>query len=129
MSSAAAPAAVPVLLAADDVRVRLTVEAVLEKSGYLVDSAASAAEAMDKVESGHYALVLCDLGGPSAGADVLRLARAQRYHPATAVLRSASETDVAAGSDERVLVKPIDVERLLTGITDLIGARAARRSR
>ena len=42
-----APADVRILVAADDMPARLTLEAVLHKSGYSVDSAASSAEAME----------------------------------------------------------------------------------
>ena len=43
-----ASGSVRVLVAADDVPARLTLEAVLAKSGYAVDSAASSTEAMER---------------------------------------------------------------------------------
>ena len=45
-----------ILLAMDNVAARLTLEALLRKSGYAVDSAASLPEAMEKVEGEQYAL-------------------------------------------------------------------------
>jgi CheY-like chemotaxis protein len=121
--------AAKILLAADDVAVRLTLEAVLGKSGYVVDSAASAEEAMEKIEGGQYALVLCNLRHGSAGGsdDVLRVAKAQEYRPATAVLSVSPESEGASEADE-VLVEPVDVAGLLTQITELLAGRAYGRS-
>ena len=45
-----------VLLVDDDVASRLTLKTVLEAGGYAVDSAASAAEAVDKLDEQQYAL-------------------------------------------------------------------------
>ena len=58
--------AVRILLAAREMTARLTLQAVLEKSGYLVDVASSPDNAIDRIETGQYALVLCDPRGDSA---------------------------------------------------------------
>ena len=50
-----------VLLVHDDPAARLTLQTVLEASGYRVDSAASAAEAVAKLDDQEYELVLSDL--------------------------------------------------------------------
>ncbi len=50
-----------VLLVDADPASRLTLKTVLETSGYNVDSAASAAEAVGKLEDSEYELVLSDL--------------------------------------------------------------------
>ena len=50
-----------VLLVDDDPTSRLTLKTVLESCGYRVDAAASAAEAVGKLEESEYALVLSDL--------------------------------------------------------------------
>ena len=50
-----------VLLVDDDLTSRLTLQAVLEAGGYFVDSAASAAEAVGKLDERQYELVLSDL--------------------------------------------------------------------
>ncbi len=130
-----APASQPadrvrILLAVDDVAARLTLDAVLKKSGYAVDSAASSAEAMEKIESGQYALVLCSFGNesPESSRNVLKLAQSQEYRPATAYL-TASPADSEADEDaERLLIEPVDVAALLTHIADLIGNRAVGRA-
>src|SRR6201996_2626372 len=77
-----------VLLVDDDLTSRLTLKAVLEAGGYFVDSAASAAEAVGKMDERQYELVLSDLQmeSPEAGLKVLAHARLMDYKPATAIL-------------------------------------------
>lgn len=123
---------VRILLAVDDVTARLTLDAVLEKSGYAVDSAASSAEAMEKIESQQYALVLCNLANESeeSSRNVLKLAQSQEYRPATAYLTaSPDDHSAAAGDAERLLIEPVEVPALLTHIAELIGNRAVGRAR
>ncbi len=123
--------AVRVLVAVDDVAARLTLEAVLEKSGYLVDSAASSAEAMEKIENGQYALVLCNLGGESmdASRNVLKMAQNQEYRPATAYLKASPEDGGSEAESDQLLIEAVEVPALLTQIADLIAGRAAGRAR
>jgi CheY-like chemotaxis protein len=122
---------VRILLAVDDVTARLTLDAVLKKSGYAVDSAASSAEAMEKIESGQYALVLCNFSGESAESsrNVLKLAQSQEYRPATAYLTASPDDSEADEDAERLLIEPVDMPTLLTHIADLIGNRAVGRAR
>ncbi len=121
---------VRVLLAMDNVAARLTLEALLRKSGYAVDSAASLPEAMEKVEGEQYALVLCNLRGesPEACRRVIKLAQTQEYRPATAYLTASPEKRKPQKSDQ-LLIETVDVPSLLTQVADLIAGRAADRSR
>ncbi len=116
-----------VLLVDDDPASRLTLKTVLELSGYTVDCAASAAEAMGKLEEREYELVLSDLQmeSPEAGLRVLAHARNMDYKPATAIVTSERTAEVHRSS--RVLIKPEDVPDLLSKVADLIGMRAMRR--
>ena len=77
-----------VLLVDDDPTSRLTLQTVLKAGGYNVDSAASAAEAVGKLDAGEYELVLSDLEmeSPEAGLKVIAHARMKDYKPATALL-------------------------------------------
>jgi CheY-like chemotaxis protein len=122
---------VRILLAVDDVTARLTLDAVLKKSGYAVDSAASSAEAMEKIESGQYALVLCNFSSESAESsrNVLKLAQSQEYRPATAYLTASPDDSTADEDAERLLIEPVDMPALLTHIAELIGNRAVGRAR
>src|SRR4029077_14714201 len=77
-----------VLLVDDDPATRLTLKTVLEAGGYKVNVAASAAEAVGKLDEGEYELVLSDLQmeSPEAGLKVLAHARMMEYKPATALI-------------------------------------------
>lgn len=127
---AAGPEVARVLLMEDDVAARLALQAILKASGYAVDSAASAPEAMDKLESEQYALVLC---GSAEGARddcrrVINHARLQDYKPATAYLTTSGEPGRRPKSG-RLLIEPLEVPALLTKIADLLADRAAGRAR
>jgi CheY-like chemotaxis protein len=115
-----------VLLVDDDVMSRLTLQAVLEAGGYLVDSAASAAEAVGKLDERQYELVLSDLEmeSPSAGLKVLAHARLMEYKPATAILTSRRNKRPAVGRP--VLIEPQDLPGLLSHVAHLISDRAVR---
>jgi len=119
-----------VLLVDDDPASRLTLKTVLEASGYAVDAAASAAEAVGKLEEGEYSLVLSELQmeSPEAGLTVLAHARMMDYKPATALI-TAYHNALPAPVNRRssLLIKPEDVPGLLSKVADLISQRATRR--
>src|SRR5438445_8454746 len=77
-----------VLLIESDVASRLTLQTLLRAGGYSVDVAASAAEALSKLDDGIYELVLSDedMESPEAGRGVLAYARSKEYKPATALV-------------------------------------------
>lgn len=118
-----------VLLVDDDLASRLTLKAVLEAGGYFVDSAASAAEAVGKLDERQYELVVSDLQmeSPEAGLKVLAHARLMDYKPATAIL-TTYQTDQNGRPDlhRPVLIKPEALPELLSKVADLISQRAAR---
>jgi CheY-like chemotaxis protein len=119
-----------VLLVDDDPASRLTLKTVLEAGGYNVDSAASAAEAVGKLDAGQYELVLSDLDmeSPEAGLKVLAHARIMNYKPATALITTTTYQNAKpAASRNSVLIKPEDVPGLLSKVADLISNRATRR--
>jgi CheY-like chemotaxis protein len=110
----------------DDLTSRLTLKAVLEAGGYFVDAAASAAEAVGKLDAQQYELVLSDLQmeSPEAGLRVLAHARLMDYKPATAILTTYQNRQTDAGRP--VLITPEDLPELLSKVADLISHRAAR---
>jgi len=121
-----------VLLVDDDPTSRLTLQTVLEASGYHVDSAASAAEAVGKLDEQEYQLVLSDLQmeSPEAGLKVLAHARMMTYKPATAIVttyQNAKSHHATPQKQVRTLVKPEDVPGLLAKVANLISERAARK--
>jgi CheY-like chemotaxis protein len=115
-----------VLVVDDDVASRLTLKTVLEAGGYFVDAAASAAEAVGKLDERQYELVLSDLQmeSPEAGLKVLAHARLMDYKPATAILTTYQNK--AADTRRPVFIEPEDLPGLLSKVADLISQRAAR---
>lgn len=123
-----------VLLVDDDPAARLTLQTVLETCGYSVETAASAAEAVGKLEDGEYELVLSDLNleSPEAGRAVLTHARLMPYKPATAMITAYldgayHDSKIAPVQGKSLLIKPVDVPALLSKVADLISERATRR--
>ena len=119
-----------VLLVDDDPTSRLTLQTVLQASGYHVDSAASAAEAVGRMDEAEYELVLTDLHleSPDAGYKVLAHARMMEYEPAAALISSSWSGGAGTLGDlPEVLIAPEDVPELLTKVANLIAERATRR--
>ena len=119
-----------VLLVDADPASRLTLKTVLETSGYGVDSAASAAEAVVKLEESEYQLVLSDLHLESAqaGLQVLAHAKMMAYKPATAFLTTYEKARPNLPRRENsMFIKPVDIPGLLSKVADLISERATRR--
>ena len=83
-----------ILLVDDDLAVLLTLKAVLELHGFEVDTASSTAEAISRMDTAVYQMVITDLRMESedAGMDVIRHARGKSYAPATALLTRSCAT-------------------------------------
>src|SRR5438445_13881819 len=112
-----------VLLVDDDPTARLTLKTVLEAGGYNVDAAASAAEAVGKLDEQEYELVLSDLQmeSPRAGLQVLAHARMMDYKPATAIVTTYqnAKPQITKPQKSRMLIKPEDVPGLLSKVAKL----------
>ena len=122
-----------VLLVESDVASRLTLQTLLQACGYAVDVAASAAEAVGKLDESVYELVLIDshMESPDAGRGVLAYARRKEYKPATALIhkhRDGSARNDRRKSSRRMLVETEDVSTFLGKVAELISLRATRRS-
>jgi CheY-like chemotaxis protein len=125
-----------ILLADTDLASRLTLKSLLSKAGYGVDSAATASEAIGKLDANEYQLVLADLRGESddAGAGLLAYARQKEFRPATALIIShLSEMNMETGKSDSpesvVRMTNENVSYLLASVAELIGHRADRRIR
>ena len=127
-----------VLLVDDDPTSRLTLQTVLQAGGYHVDAAASAAEAVGKLDEREYELVLSDLQmeSPEAGLKVLAHARMMDYKPATAIVTTYQNNihsdhnrpDHARLTKQvRMLITPEDIPGLLAKVANMISQRAARK--
>jgi len=122
-----------ILLVDDDVAVLLTFKAVLEISGFEVDTAASAREGKSRIRSHEYHMVISDMRMESdvAGREVIQAARTAPYHPAVALLTAFPEDEMGwdgAGPD-KILVKATHTRVLLQHIEKLFHSHAAKLSR
>jgi len=121
-----------VLLVDDNPTSRLALQTVLQAGGYSVDVAASAAEAIGKLEDNEYELVLSEavLESPQAGLRLLAHARNMRYRPATAVITTypVESRPRPVRRDQPVLIAWENLPELLTRIAELISKRAAKRA-
>lgn len=118
-----------VLVVDDDPASRLTLQTLLSAGGYRVDGAATAAEAVGKMDRQEYELILSDLQmeSPEAGLRVIAHAQLMAYQPATALVttwQNSSVRDQSAGGT--VLIATEDIPELLTRVANLIGERASR---
>jgi CheY-like chemotaxis protein len=123
-----------VLLADSDLASRLTLKSLLGTAGYAVEGAASAAEAISKLDAHQYQLVLADLRTESenAGPALLAYARQKDYRPATALIASdmsEPESGITAAADRVVRMSDENVSYLLANVAELISLRADRRMR
>jgi DNA-binding response OmpR family regulator len=119
-----------ILLVDDEVAVLLTLKAVLEISGFDVDTAASAREGKNKLRNHEYHMVITDMRmeNDASGAEVIQAARTASYHPAVALLTAfpiADEDWQSLGAD-KMLVKPMHTQVLLQQIEKLLAAHEAK---
>ena len=121
-----------ILLVDDDATVLLTLKAVLELNEFEVQTATSAAEALEKLTSGVYDMVITDsrMETDDAGFHVVRAAQQQSYRPATALLTAypPRTVDWNPNSVHSLLVKPIGTQDLLRQIEALLVQRQDARA-
>lgn len=121
-----------VLLVDDEVAVLLTLKAVLEISGFDVDTATSAREGKARIRHREYDMVITDLRmeDERAGLDVISEARDAAYKPAIALLTAFPEDDPEnpyLGAD-KLLMKPMHTRELLLQLEALLLQRDAELS-
>lgn len=113
-----------ILLVDDEVAVLLTLKAVLEISGFEVDTAASAKEGRSKLHTHEYQMVITDMRMESdaAGLEVIKAARAAAYQPAVALLTAfpAADEDWQEMGADKMLVKPMHTRVLLEQLEKLL---------
>jgi DNA-binding NtrC family response regulator len=113
-----------ILLVDDDATVLLTLKAVLELNHFDVQTAGSAADAIKKLATGVYDMVITDsrMETDDAGFHVIRAATQQAYRPATALLTAypPRNLDWQNNGVQSLLVKPIGTQDLLRQIEALL---------
>ena len=120
-----------VLLVHGELAPRLTLRTILQAGGYFVDVAGSASEALAKLDTNKYALVLSD--ERPGNHNLLAYARVKDYHPATATLAPSELEFEFTRSPGRAAhefsIRTANVPHLLEKVAYLIGLRASRRYR
>jgi len=120
-----------ILLVDDDLAVLLTLKAVLELHDFEVEIAASTGEALARMDSSTYHMVISDLKMETdeAGLEVIRAAHRQSYAPATALLTAfppseeSSINEMGAIGNNRpdsLLIKPVGTRDLVRQIEALL---------
>jgi DNA-binding response OmpR family regulator len=112
-----------ILLVDDELAILLTLKAVLEISGFDVETAASAREAKMKIRAHEYHMVITDMRMESdtAGMEVVAAAKKSPYRPAIAML-TAFPLPGSEGEDgaDKLLVKPMNTSDLLRQLEALL---------
>jgi DNA-binding response OmpR family regulator len=112
-----------ILLVDDEVAVLLTMKAILEISGFEVDTAASAREGKHSIHTHEYQMVITDMRMESdeAGREVVQAARIAPYHPAVALLTAfpVDDADWQSLGAHKLLLKPMHTRVLLEQIEHL----------
>jgi DNA-binding response OmpR family regulator len=113
-----------ILLVDDELAILLTLRAILEMNGFEVETAASAREAEGKLVTSEFHMVITDMRmeTETAGYDVIRFARQQKYNPAVAILTAYPSlgSDWKSRGAESMLVKPMNANDLLRQIEALL---------
>lgn len=113
-----------ILLVDDELAILLTLKAILEMNGFEVETAASAKEALLKLDQGVFQMVITDMRmeHETAGYDVIRAARQKPYNPATSILTAYPSlgTDWKSRGAQSLLVKPVNTQDLLRQIEALL---------
>ena len=113
-----------ILLVDDDSAVLLSLKAILEISGFDVDSASSAAQARSRLRSFQYHMVITDMKMEEdrAGFQVIKAARESGFDPAIAILTAypVEGSDWKEEGAHSMLVKPVATDILLRQIEALL---------
>lgn len=113
-----------ILLVDDELAILLTLKAVLEISGFEVETAASAREARSRIKNHHYHMVITDMRmeNESAGLEVVKAAKMAPYKPAVAMLTAfpLPGSEWREHGMDQMLVKPMNTTDLLRQLEALL---------
>jgi DNA-binding response OmpR family regulator len=106
-------------------------KAVLEISGFDVDTAASAREGKSKIKLREYQMIITDMRMESdaSGREVIQAARNAPYHPAVALLTAYPEDDMDDLGADKILVKARQTAVLIREIEKMLDTHAAKLQR
>ena len=112
-----------ILIVDDDENIRKTMTAILEDEGYIVDSAASGKEALEKTNSATYNLTLLDIRLPDMeGVELLKLMKDSLPRTRKIMVTGYPSVQNAISAVNKradaYLIKPVDVEKLLETVKE-----------
>ena len=110
-----------ILIVDDDENIRNTMKAILEDEGYLVDTAASGGEAIQKTQKTTYNIALLDIRLPDMeGVELLKLIKegVPRTRKIMVTGYPSMQNAIAAlnKNADAYLIKPVDIENLLATV-------------
>jgi DNA-binding response OmpR family regulator len=122
-----------ILLVDDELAILLTLKTILEIHGFEVETAASGAEAIAKLKSATYHMVITDMKmeHERSGYEVIRAAQATGYDPAVAILTAFPTlgSEWKKEGAQSMLVKPMNTDDLLRQIEALLIQHEDQRQR
>ena len=112
-----------ILVVDDDETIRNTIKAILEDEGYLVDSAATGSEAVQKTKKTAYNVALLDIRLPDMeGVELLKLMKdtVPRTRKIMVTGYPSMQNAIAAlnKNADAYLVKPVDIAKLLSTVKE-----------
>jgi two-component system, chemotaxis family, chemotaxis protein CheY len=117
-----------VLCVDDSASIRQMVSFTLESAGYSPTTAVDGADAITKLESQSFSLVITDLNMPNLdGIGMIRKLRAMPKHAGVPVVMLTTESDEAKKAEGKAagatgwIVKPFDQAKLVAVVNKLIG--------
>ena len=112
------------LVVDDEPAILLTIKAVLEMSNFVVETAASAFEAKQKLNSEVFDIVITDMKMETgtAGLEVVRAASGAPGEPAIAILTADRdfEPDWKRQGADDLLIKPMNADQFLARVAELL---------
>jgi two-component system OmpR family response regulator len=114
------------LVAEDDPNIRLLLQRVSERCGFVTDAAADGVEAMRLLQTNRYTVALLDLMMPNlSGYEVIKRLRGSPDRPKFIVVTAMTDEYVAKIAPDQVdaiVRKPFDIDMLCAVISEVAGA-------
>lgn len=117
-----------ILVVDDDKNLRLSLSLLLKKEGYDVENAASAREALDRLETRLWDLMFLDLNMPGMGGIELLMEIHKKYPSVSVLILTAHATLETAIQAVRLgandyLIKPIEPKALVARVAEILAER------
>ncbi len=114
-----------ILIADDDEKIAYLVQVRLESKGYSVITAKDGEEALEKVQSSKPDLLILDVRMPKLDGDQVYMTLHSKPEtknlPILMLTGLRTENEIDANHEENIFAKPVDFERLLAKIKQVLG--------